>query len=45
MYPTVTENFWLGCERGDHAVRPVEIRGGKEVWDVIWLREPGSREG
>ena len=44
VYPAVTENFWLGCQRGNHAVRPVRVRGGKEVWDVIWLREPGSRE-
>lgn len=44
VHPTVAENFLSGCQRRDHAVRPVRVRGGKELWGVLWLSEGGSGE-
>lgn len=44
VHPAVAENFRPGCQRGDHSVRTVRVLGGKEIWDVHWLREQGSGE-
>lgn len=44
VHPAVEENFRPGCQRGDHSVRTVRVRGGKGTWDVHWLSEPGTGE-